>query len=700
VNYRLFAAVALAAAVAVTQARAAAVQTPTQGWYRITFAGNDIPNDWAIVVGKLVDSKLVPLTTVKTTGTEQPCDAVLRALKFDRYKFGCSREIQRLLRRFNPDLKYATEAVYFPDPTYLKLDETTWDAVFDFSRVRDKDRYDRLKTSNTKFFIKEEPRGPRLKVTYRGYYFEIPVTDDLETKKVLASLVRFDQKLDHYQILVEQRGRPATKGSAFGYAVNDWLQHCMVTSDAERASLPPRPAYSSYLGKVYGTPKCARPCQDADCQGCQGDECPAIVLIDSPVKTHRDLAPALDQPVPAPPKPDAWCTSIPFQKPMHGTHMAGIMVSSGERSSEGLAPKAKLRSVDRTLDWIGLRDKIKIYNEDIRPALFVIASSFEIGDLVQLFKNSKDRLSIPPIVIPMQRTGGLWIVAAGQPDNDTGQPSLDMQGEEILVNNWSPMNLGDRENMLVVTACEDCFDKKARIPGWANFGRNFVGVAAPSGTDGQGIVSTATDGQYTMAFGTSQSAAFVAGLAASMHSCYPPLRGDKRKLKLRIEATSRPFTDKTSAERISTGVIDAKVAMLDPSFDWVRADDQDWRPATEAHWCVPNVHLLDPDTKEEYAVEYTKPIRRLVRVASSDGASRFVFFSESAVDATGRSDPDAAWLISKGPALLGGENGNVLSPDTKFLRVKFQGATALQTLTLSKVEDVLPRARLDVQTCN
>jgi hypothetical protein len=195
------------------------------------------------------------------------------------------------------------------------------------------------------------------------------------------------------------------------------------------------------------------------------------------------------------------------------------------------------------------------------------------------------------------------------------------------------MNLGDRGSVLVVTACENCYSKDSRIASWANFSGpksgGLVNIAAPGGSADEKIPGPVTEKAYGLANGTSQAAALVGGLAAAMMSCYPDTYHSAKLLKTRILATARPPLSSDVAQKVATGIVDAKRAMLDPSVHWVtrKSTNGAQEQYKDLKWCTQNVTLNDPDSDITLSVDVRK-IRALVRDTTAETSAWFVAYQK------------------------------------------------------------------------
>jgi hypothetical protein len=177
----------------------------------------------------------------------------------------------------------------------------------------------------------------------------------------------------------------------------------------------------------------------------------------------------------------------------------------------------------------------------------------------------------------------LLIVAAGQSE-DQGQDPIAL----TATTPHSPQNLGDLDNVVVVTACSACGNSPA-VFAKANFsapGQRMVHVAAP-GVDP--IVGWINGSSIGAAAGTSQSAALVAGLSASMISQFPDTYNSARSLKIRLQATSRPMpplsdgTPNPDAAKLTAGIVDPVLARLDPTKHWLKQNGS-WNRVKVRGW--------------------------------------------------------------------------------------------------------------------
>jgi subtilisin family serine protease len=314
----------------------------------------------------------------------------------------------------------------------------------------------------------------------------------------------------------------------------------------------------------------------------------------------------------------------------HATHLASIIASQANTFGfKGLAPGAKLNN----FVWVApdpngnlqrsdadrarlLAHTMRREPRDLPLRVWLAATNFDPliegepkDDLPEEFAHLRTNGS--QLLVTIARNRPLLIVAAGQ------QSDKRMAGAEIHPRlNVSPQNLGDIENVVVVTACEDCRAGSERIMPSANRtrkGEYMVHVAAPGGENVAGWISESEIGESS---GTSQAAAFVAGVAASMISRYPEVYRTPDTVKLRLQAISRPLSWKNGlanrdAERLTAGVVDPLLALLDPSKNWVK-DGQGWRAVKIKSWPASGV-AFEKESGSRTAAFEDRHILRMAR---------------------------------------------------------------------------------------
>ena len=327
----------------------------------------------------------------------------------------------------------------------------------------------------------------------------------------------------------------------------------------------------------------------------------------------------------------------------------------------GVAPQSSIVSIPRDTqdhvlaDWISDRD-----NKSGLP-IYVFASNWDNGAL----DRAEQRFARNAIARAVRDVRPLWIAAAG-----------DEGGEISAVWRFGPQNLGDLENVLLVSACSDCSVAAPSLIPSANRSAKMVHLAAP----GRDVPSTVGVGQYAVASGTSQATAFVAGVAAAMTACYPQRYTKPHQIKSRLQATSRPFPAvESGSERadmgLASGVLDAELALLDPSRDWVKKTGQARAPVRIKKWVDGEVKLLDPVTRRPIDGASTQDIQRLVQVPHPQATgAQWVVYKKIASDNLHRGD-----VVRMGPGVLAGDQG------TRAMLELCDGTV----IPASQIEDVL-----------
>lgn len=389
-----------------------------------------------------------------------------------------------------------------------------------------------------------------------------------------------------------------------------------------------------------------------------------VVLIDSEVCEHNDFGVVAGD-TRSCARNGKWDEQCVFatgwnEQNDHATHLAGIIVSQPNgRGFIGLNPDAELVAYhhksesdsERTLalrltQWLSDREFNRVGPPGARIEIlpvFLFASVFTEFDFhvnpAGLLQRAEERLE-PEIAIILDNEPLLLIVAAGQTGEGTKQ-RLDIGPFTPM----SPQNLGDLHNVLVVTGCTRCAADNAKLYSGANYSKPlggvpriyFVHVAAPA----MDLPSAVGDKQYYAQGGTSQAAAYTAGLAAAMIGCFPEAYDTAWKVKRRIQVTARPSFSRRELELVATGIVDPFVATLDPEHDWFQKRTRNDKRANKNYagkeldaWCSDEIKFRDPwnlTTPPRLEVN-TEDILRLVRyrvVEPSDADQWIVYLQNS-----------------------------------------------------------------------
>lgn len=270
-----------------------------------------------------------------------------------------------------------------------------------------------------------------------------------------------------------------------------------------------------------------------------------------------------------------WTKYIPALH--HSTHMAAIIASRHSALGFiGLAPNANIESFELLVSDNGKPEP---------AAIFKSGQEFELGDRIAGVSTLQVYLiatQFPPSQLPPDVTGrggslgqrmfesrSLFVVAAGQ-------EKVGLSTTGILY----PQTLGDYRNVVVVTACNPCSLNSPKLMPEANFtqmknGRSAVHVAAPGGAP---IAAWVDDKSVSATPGTSQAAAYVAGVAAAMIGRYRDVYTSPEAVKRRLQVTSQPSRwQSEDALKVGMGIVDPVLALLDPRKHWLK-DQNGWRP--------------------------------------------------------------------------------------------------------------------------
>lgn len=321
---------------------------------------------------------------------------------------------------------------------------------------------------------------------------------------------------------------------------------------------------------------------------------PFVHLLDTKLSPLPSLYPAYgEKRVPLPSKCN-WAFSA---KAHHANLLASIIASQGKGTGfEGIAPNVNLRSFDiydpdNSATGKPIHEYIEENTYDMPGAVFLIANTSSSAYHSAASLPARNTRFREPLANTLLSKGGIQrpfvVVSAGQREKSADAISIDAK------TNMFPQNLGDLPNVLVVTACTDCSKATAEIYPEANYSSDawkFVHVAAPGGQPISGWTGPDTFGA---AFGTSQSAAFVAGVAANMIRRHPDVYGHNGALKYRLQTCAWPLPHYNTSgvangdvAKIATGVIDPAVCNLNPRKSWVK-DGNGWRPVDFKRW-APN----------------------------------------------------------------------------------------------------------------
>ncbi|MFS0736860.1 S8 family serine peptidase [Sphingomonas sp. 1P06PA] len=399
---------------------------------------------------------------------------------------------------------------------------------------------------------------------------------------------------------------------------------------------PPKVDYQAYadvdgdLKSIVGTrPPGARPAK--------------VILIDVKLILSPNLAGAVEGATGDPPASTgrcAWIGAASVQQ--HATHLAGIIASRDNGSGfVGLSPSSiivpyELLQPDATAEsglsippgrneW--LADMIGENRSLPEPHLYLIAASLPEyqAELINRFGQIDKRVrfdDLRQVERRIDQLRPLFVVAAGQTDRPVAlSPTTPI----------SPQNLGDLRNVLVVTACEDCTRHDAHLMPDANFGTDgrYVHVAAPGGAPMVGWLDGVGVGE---AHGTSQAAAYTAGVIAEMIGRWSDSYRDADLVKKRIQTTAwpiykRPGHTDDDYNRLATGIVDPALALLNPRVHWIK-DANGWREIQLKGFSSPALSFRGGGGSE--VLVPAKSVARFVRISQSGQPGRWIVYTDMA----------------------------------------------------------------------
>jgi hypothetical protein len=548
----------------------------------IFFEGDQPGNTIAQVARTLVENQglLREAALPLASRTVEPGDSICKYLLDMDYPLPCGKEILYIVERLNPTTAPVSKGLQLGKPVFLPdLSLTKYTVTRRLPMDSSQAAMPAIEKNWKELKAEIVRRSDGLAfLRFEAYRVFVPAGSEADAAKLFEA-VAANTKSDNIKIDFVPSGSSPEKQHASGPPVTEaeWRNKC------DSGALVGSAIWYRDLSATYGGP--------------DPKSSPAGVsvhIIDGPINESDNLLGALQNssaPVgtgtvagPAAPatspvnQPCNWTT---FSKPQHhATHMASIIGSRNNYGLVGVAPLAKIvpfpwLKVDGQIAvaaspqrGVRLTKLIDQNNELPVPIpVYLIATEFPQpklapGQPIDRFRGI--------VASSIRGSAGFFVVAAGQTDEDhltpvALSPDVDM----------SPQNLGDLENVVVVTACTGCLSANPKLLDKAHYssGREqplAVHVAAPGGSAIGGWVKS---GQFAVANGTSQAAAFVAGLAGQMIGTYKEFYKDGLAVKKRLQTTSYPAAwSKDDEAKLSMGIVDPKVALLDPTKHWLKQD--------------------------------------------------------------------------------------------------------------------------------
>lgn len=366
-----------------------------------------------------------------------------------------------------------------------------------------------------------------------------------------------------------------------------------------------------------------------------------VHIFDVPLQYHSDLADAVEE-VHIRPGVDNWKTirkqgenskpgnqakcekTVVFNiKEHHSTHMAGIIASQQNgRGFIGLSPTSKIESYSKlAYEMVNLNPLFSQLRQDAEFRHIILMASkltYDKSVLEGRYLKIQDNRDlepedIHPVTKSIKDSKLLFVTPVGEGQN--GKPEFIARNVAL-----APMNMGLLDNVIVVTACEDCNSNTAQIMSTMNVPSNkdrfLIHLAAP----GKDIPGLTLGSGYFSASGSSQSAAYVAGVAAHMYETYPDFYDSAAKVKKRLIVSASPHLNPAAAIIVSGGVVDPSTAFLDPTKTWIRYTSgdnaSDYEPIKPVAWCRDSIQLYEPANNNPSMNTFakTKLVLRLKRM--------------------------------------------------------------------------------------
>src|SRR6266478_7136140 len=578
-----------------------------------------------------------------------------------------------LADHYNPRTQSGAGDPFRPPETVmapsLKLEPYDYSMVFDLSSDKDAASLKEIKDTWPNSVNYEKLNGDIDTLTLRGYQLRVPVSSEDKAREVQrAVLATVSPRTTSVTIV-----GPPNPGEYYthAYVVRPWPES-PPTSNGETGSAPPEDTKENVkvfwsdvkqlnqshqpiklgiqgvLGYLVGLSS-----QNEKLTSCSGVACPDIYLIDTPVDRHPDLIPSLvdggtDHSLASPAVIDPNDHNKDKQnieegkfneQQDHGTHLAGIIASQDNQFGLiGIHPGAHLHSWDWSTysgNHAAIAAKMRGLKDKPSLQIYLFANSW---DWDMTLATPEQRFLADAIGKRIVNSRPLWIIAAGEQDSGGMRITpYDKKG---------PMNMGNVENVIVVTAYEDSSTPFPHLRRDSNYSLDgLVHIAGPGGE----VPSTISNGKYVAAGGTSEAAAFVAGVASAMVSLYPTYYPTAEKVKFRLQITASPDMASEDLPKVSAGMLDAKMALLDPAKNWL---DNDRAHADKVSWCTDKITILDPVDKYPLQGGEAVDVKDVFRLHETNG--KWFIFQEV--------EEKHGEIKRLGPGIID-DNKNILSAD-------------------------------------
>jgi hypothetical protein len=597
------------------------------GNVNIAFEGGIVgQNIGKVLVALARQDNLLPTRPYTVAAGDAPCRIALREIKLPP---PCGREQIQLLDLLNPASRPSTgrlrigQTLQIPD---ISLRSYRTGRSFSNVITREQLRSQTIQKSWAHLGTDVAQKSARTEqVEFDAYELVLPSSDPDRQRRVLERLAPIQSP--------NVRITPIPFAAAPAKAYSGISQAAYRRECEQSPPNPPKVDYRSYADTDGDLAAIVGP-QPA------GARAARVILIDVKLVPTPNLAGAVSGYAAPPPSAQARCAWIgSVARTQHATHLAGIIASRDNGAGfVGLSPGATVDSFDllapdpTTGTGLAippdrparLADTILDNRSLDDPYFYLIAASLPDYEQNWLSHGQIDRRlrfdAMRPVEARIEDLRPLVVVAAGQADTPAAlSPTVPV----------SPQNLGDLRNVVVVTACEICTREAPRLMEKANFGAEprFVHVAAPGGSPMLGWVDAGGIGE---ARGTSQAAAFTAGVIAEMKGRWSDSYRDADRVKKRIQVTAWPLFRRPghgdNDHLPATGLVDPLLALLNPRVHWLK-DANGWREVRLRGFSSPTLVFRSVGVLAEIPVS-SRLIDRFVKVTPPGQPPRWVLYTD------------------------------------------------------------------------
>lgn len=582
---------------------------PNEGDVTIDFRGGNVGMAMAESLNVLSKAELLPTKPVSVEAGDNVCKILTRR----GFPPACDA-LHPTIARLNPnrgkslDQLSINDVLLFPAVRIVSRTAARELDVREASGIKVHSLFFRWKG------LKLRQVAGRKQIAFQTYQMFIPTTSAEQAKQMYALLPRSENVIPN-RIPRGQQAAPAHASvpdlRAGDPCLSSLFQYQdLLDSDSELADL------------VKRNPETKRP---------------VALLVDVPLQGTPDL----DDPPPS--QPPSTCRVVAFDRGRHhSTLLAGIVASRNGMRFAGLAPKTKFKSVtwakaDPTTATGISYEPTANYNlvrklDDIlsgaAPGLTILlaATSFPATEeqIADIANNNNDPRSQYEPNTPIAKNAVLVVASVGQAEAGDSASLARIS----RTYGYSPQNLGDWDNVVLVTACAECKPNSVSLlpsafrplPGTTS----TITLVAPGG---QNIPGWVAEDSMSAAPGTSQAAAFVAGVAASMYSRFPDTYTHPNKVKYWLSATAWPLLpgmgSDQAAATVEMGLIDPQRALLDPTSAYLKPIAGSWRPIALRKWVQDKLQVRSISGQQQLIP--TNEIARIINV-STTATARYAIF--------------------------------------------------------------------------